>query len=80
MKIRFVETAAARPPGAAAAPDEYGFFANVNPAVDHPRWSQARERRIGDFLEDADPPVQRLRRPGRVDVRRHGPEQALLIS
>ncbi len=31
------------------APDEYGFFANVNPQVDHPRWSQARERRIGEF-------------------------------
>jgi sulfoxide reductase catalytic subunit YedY len=29
---------------------EYGFFANVNPDVDHPRWSQARERRIGEFL------------------------------
>jgi sulfoxide reductase catalytic subunit YedY len=33
----------------AAAPDEYGFFANVNPAVDHPRWSQASERRIGEL-------------------------------
>ncbi len=33
-----------------AAPNEYGFYANVNPAVDHPRWSQARERRIGEFL------------------------------
>jgi sulfoxide reductase catalytic subunit YedY len=32
------------------APREYGFFANVNPEVDHPRWSQARERRIGEFL------------------------------
>lgn len=31
-------------------PHEYGFFANVNPEVDHPRWSQARERRIGEFL------------------------------
>jgi sulfoxide reductase catalytic subunit YedY len=31
-----------------AAPDEYGFFANVNPKVDHPRWSQATERRIGE--------------------------------
>ena len=31
-----------------AAPDEYGFYANVNPAVDHPRWSQATERRIGE--------------------------------
>jgi sulfoxide reductase catalytic subunit YedY len=33
-----------------SAPQEYGFYANVNPAVDHPRWSQARERRIGEFL------------------------------
>jgi methionine sulfoxide reductase catalytic subunit len=32
-----------------SAPDEYGFFANVNPTVDHPRWSQATERRIGEF-------------------------------
>jgi sulfoxide reductase catalytic subunit YedY len=32
-----------------AIPEEYGFYANVNPAVDHPRWSQARERRIGEF-------------------------------
>jgi sulfoxide reductase catalytic subunit YedY len=33
-----------------AAPREYGFYANVNPEVDHPRWSQARERRIGAGL------------------------------
>jgi methionine sulfoxide reductase catalytic subunit len=33
-----------------SAPDEYGFYANVNPQVDHPRWSQARERRIGGGL------------------------------
>jgi sulfoxide reductase catalytic subunit YedY len=33
-----------------AAPDEYGFYANVNPAVDHPRWSQAKERRLGGSL------------------------------
>ena len=32
-----------------AAPDEYGFFSNVNPEVPHPRWSQASERRIGEF-------------------------------
>jgi sulfoxide reductase catalytic subunit YedY len=31
------------------APREYGFFANVNPDVDHPRWSQKRERRIGEL-------------------------------
>jgi sulfoxide reductase catalytic subunit YedY len=34
---------------AVAAPREYGFYANVNPAVDHPRWSQATERRIGEL-------------------------------
>lgn len=33
------------------APSEYGFYSNVNPAVDHPRWSQRKERRIGDFLK-----------------------------
>jgi methionine sulfoxide reductase catalytic subunit len=34
-----------------AAPREYGFYANVNPEVDHPRWSQARERRVGEFFK-----------------------------
>ena len=34
-----------------AAPSEYGFYSNVNPDVDHPRWSQAKERRIGEFLK-----------------------------
>jgi sulfoxide reductase catalytic subunit YedY len=33
----------------AAAPNEYGFYSNVNPDVDHPRWSQATERRIGEL-------------------------------
>lgn len=33
-----------------AGPNEYGFFANVNPEVNHPRWSQATERRIGEFF------------------------------
>jgi sulfoxide reductase catalytic subunit YedY len=32
-----------------AAPQEYGFYSNVNPKVDHPRWSQGTERRIGEF-------------------------------
>ena len=32
-----------------AAPNEYGFYSNVNPGVDHPRWSQETERRIGEF-------------------------------
>jgi sulfoxide reductase catalytic subunit YedY len=34
-----------------AAPNEYGFYANVNPQVDHPRWSQARERPVGEFFK-----------------------------
>jgi sulfoxide reductase catalytic subunit YedY len=33
----------------AAAPNEYGFYANVNPDVPHPRWSQATERRLGEL-------------------------------
>jgi sulfoxide reductase catalytic subunit YedY len=32
-----------------SAPNEYGFYSNVNPNVDHPRWSQAKERRLGEF-------------------------------
>ncbi len=47
VAIRFVE----RQPKTSwelAAPQEYGFYSNVNPRVDHPRWSQATERRIGE--------------------------------
>ena len=33
------------------APSEYGFYSNVNPNVDHPRWSQAKERRLGEFIK-----------------------------
>ncbi len=40
-----------------SAPDEYGFYANVNPNVDHPRWSQAKERRIGSGLFAARQPT-----------------------
>jgi sulfoxide reductase catalytic subunit YedY len=50
VRMRFVEqqpeTAWQR-----ANPQEYGFYSNVNPEVDHPRWSQARERRIGEFFK-----------------------------
>ena len=46
VKISFLEQAP-RTTWNIAAPGEYGFFANVNPHVDHPRWSQATERRIG---------------------------------
>ena len=48
VKVRLVE---AEPKSSwnKAAPQEYGFYSNVNPTVDHPRWSQATERRIGEF-------------------------------
>ena len=49
VRISFVETQP-QTSWQMSAPQEYGFYANVNPDVDHPRWSQARERRIGDFL------------------------------
>jgi methionine sulfoxide reductase catalytic subunit len=48
VKIRFTETQPSTTWNL-AAPREYGFYANVNPSVDHPRWSQATERRIGDL-------------------------------
>ncbi len=48
VKIRFTEEMPATS-WAVSAPREYGFYANVNPEVDHPRWSQARERRLGEF-------------------------------
>lgn len=52
VKVRFVETQPLNT-WQLAAPNEYGFYANVNPEVDHPRWSQARERRVGEFLKRA---------------------------
>ena len=50
VKIKFVEK---EPPTTwnLLSPNEYGFYSNVNPDVDHPRWSQKTERRIGDFLK-----------------------------
>jgi sulfoxide reductase catalytic subunit YedY len=49
VKVRFTEK---QPPNSwnIMQPQEYGFYSNVNPQVDHPRWSQATERRIGEFL------------------------------
>ena len=47
-----IELVSAQPPTTwnEMAPDEYGFYSNVNPEHDHPRWSQKQERRIGEFL------------------------------
>lgn len=50
VRIRFAETMP-KTTWNIAAPSEYGFYANVNPAVSHPRWSQKSERRLGDFLK-----------------------------
>jgi sulfoxide reductase catalytic subunit YedY len=47
VKIRFVEQQP-KTAWSQAAPQEYGFFSNVNPDVSHPRWSQSTERRIGE--------------------------------
>jgi sulfoxide reductase catalytic subunit YedY len=50
VRIRFTETQP-RTTWNIAIPREYGFYANVNPEVAHPRWSQAKERRIGEFFK-----------------------------
>jgi len=50
VKINFVEKEPTTT-WSAAAPNEYGFYSNVNPDVDHPRWSQKTERRIGEFYK-----------------------------
>ena len=50
VHIRFTDKQPATAWNRSAA-NEYGFYANVNPEVDHPRWSQAKERRIGEFLK-----------------------------
>jgi sulfoxide reductase catalytic subunit YedY len=57
VEIRFTEK---EPPTSwnISAPHEYGFYANVNPEVDHPRWSQARERHIGGGLFNSRVPTQ----------------------
>ncbi len=49
VRIRFTDTMPATSWNT-VKPNEYGFWANVNPEVDHPRWTQAKERRIGQFL------------------------------
>jgi sulfoxide reductase catalytic subunit YedY len=50
VKIRFTEQMP-RTTWNVVLPDEYGFYANVNPTVDHPRWSQAKERRLGELFK-----------------------------
>ena len=77
VRIRFVEkqpvTAWQR-----QNPREYGFYSNVNPEVDHPRWSGANgDRRV---LQAPHADVQRVRRPGGKPLRGDGPAQELLSA
>jgi methionine sulfoxide reductase catalytic subunit len=50
VKVKFVK---GEPPTTwnRMTPNEYGFYSNVNPNVDHPRWSQAKERRLGEIFK-----------------------------
>ena len=50
VRIKFVEKQPLNT-WSLSAPNEYGFYSNVNPNVDHPRWSQAKERRLGEFFK-----------------------------
>ncbi len=77
-RIRFVENQP-RNTWQIMAPQEYGFYANVNPTVDHPRWSQARETPAAELRpQPQDGDVQRIHRAGRVYVQGHGSAQKLL--
>ena len=77
VKIQLVEK---EPPTTwnISGPSEYGFYSNVNPERDHPRWSQTKERRIGEFRLRDTAEVQRLRRSGGWPVHRDGSSQVLL--
>ena len=74
VKIRLVSEQPATTWNIANA-HEYGFYSNVNPEVDHPRWSQATERRAGGVLRAEDAHVQRLWKRSRAPLRRHGPRR-----
>ena len=77
VKIRFVEK---QPPTTwnISSSSEYGFYSNVNPEVDHPRWSQAKERRLGELSQASHVEVQRLRGSGSWPICGHGPPKELL--
>ena len=76
VRIRLVEK---QPPTSwnQIASNEYGFYSNVNPSVDHPRWSQAKERRLGELFRRPHSDVQRVRRSSQP-VYGHGSSQELL--
>ncbi len=61
-----------------SAPDEYGFYSNVNPNVDHPRWSQAKEWRLGEFFKRPTLPFNGYGNQVAPHVRGHGLAQKFL--
>ena len=73
-----------RPAGTSARRNEYGFYSNVNPKVDHPRWSQATERRIGEdgFFAKKRPTLMFNGYEAQVGslYAGHGPEEELLTG
>ena len=77
VRIRFTDK---QPRGSweVAQAREYGFYANVNPNVDHPRWSQATERRLGEFRRRKTEMFNGYGDTGRQPVCRHGSAQELL--
>ena len=78
VRIRFVENQP-RNTWQTMAPSEYGFYANVNPNVDHPRWSQARERRLPSFIPNHKTEMfNGYTEQVAVSVQRHGSAQKLL--
>jgi len=74
VKIKFQEKCRP-PPGIASLRMNMVSTPNVNPTVDHPRWSQAKERRLGEIFKTPHADVQWLRRSGCLDVQWHGPEE-----
>ncbi len=77
VEIRFQEREPATT-WSSAAPAEYGFYANVNPEVDHPRWSQASERRIGELSRRKTLPFNGYAEQVADFVSRHGPRAVFL--
>ena len=77
VRIRLVEKQPRRP-WERSQPSEYGFYSNVNPEVDHPRWSQARERRIGEFFKRKTLMFNGYGDQVARSVRGHGSEEELL--
>ncbi len=79
VRIRFVERQPVNT-WQESQPQEYGFYSNVNPTVDHPRWTQATERRIGEFFRRKTLMFNGYAEQVAEPVRGDGPEEELLAA